>query len=285
MMPRVDLHVHSCCSDGVYSPRDLVALAANAGIRVLALCDHDNIDGVLPAVQAGIELGVEVLSGVELSCVWNDYADVHLLGYGFDVRHEGLQQSLRDFQRFRARRSERMLEKINDLLSRRGEAPVALTALLERAGGSIGRPHLAMALMERGLVGTMEEAFRDYLIPCNEPKRFFPVEEAIALIRSAGGVAVLAHPPYITRDHEAMKRLLEVLAGEGLQGLEAYNNGVNCTELEWYLAQARYRKLLVTGGSDFHGIEEGNAELGRIRSIGDIPYTCVEQLQAALGNS
>jgi len=125
----------------------------------------------------------------------------------------------------------------------------------------------------------MEDAFNQYLVPCNIPKRFFPVDEAIDLIHSAGGVAVLAHPPYITRDTRKMEKLLNELVAVGLNGIEVYNNGANQHEIEWYLTRARLLKLLVTGGSDFHGIEEGGAEFGKIRAIGPIPTACFETLR------
>lgn len=282
MHPRVDLHVHSSCSDGVHPPPLLAARAAAAGVRALALCDHDNIDGVVAAQDASRDLGIHLVSGVELSCVWRNYQDIHLLGYGFDPADAVLGQALRDFQQFRAQRNGRIVEKVNAVLRQRALPPLDFAAVSARAAGSIGRPHIAMELMAQGLVGSMEEAFQQYLVSCNEPKRFFPVDEAIGLIRAAGGVAVLAHPPYITRDPQAMQQLLDELCACGLQGIEAYNNGVNCDELEWYLAQARRRDLLVTGGSDFHGIEDGGAEFGRIRAIGDIPYSCYERLQLFL---
>ena len=129
---------------------------------------------------------------------------------------------------------------------------------------------------------TMEDAFSQFLVPCNIDKRFFPVDEAIELIHAAGGVAVLAHPPYITRNQGSMQQLLDELVTVGLQGVEVYNNGASCDEIEWYLTQARLRNLIATGGSDFHGIEDGGAELGNVRSIGAIPYSCFAALQKLL---
>lgn len=278
----IDLHVHTTCSDGTYSPQELVAKAAKAGVKALAVCDHDNIDGVAVARQAGNQHGIQVLSGVELSCVWGEYQDIHLLGYGFDSECPQLRSALLGFQQFREQRNEQMVDKINALIERHGGTALDFERVKARAGGTVGRPHIAMELVHAGLVKNMEEAFNTYLVPCNIAKRFFPADEAIALIHAAGGVAVLAHPPYITRNQTAMQQLLEELRAVGLEGLEVYNNGANCDEIEWYLTQARLHDFLVTGGSDFHGIEEGGPELGRIRAIGAIPYHCFERLQLYL---
>lgn len=278
----VDLHMHSCCSDGVFSPQQLVEKAAQQRVTALALCDHDNIDGIAEAHSAGLSLGVQVVSGVELSCVWGDYQDIHLLGYGFDREYPPLCESLREFQQFRQQRNALIVDKINGLLEKRGLQSLCYERVAERAGGTVGRPHIAMELLELGHVKTMEEAFAKYLVPCNIAKRFFPVDEAIALIQEAGGVAVLAHPPYITRDQQAMATLLDELVAVGLQGIEVYNNGASCDEIEWYLTQSRIRGLITTGGSDFHGIEDGGAELGKVRAIGAIPENCFDVLQQLL---
>jgi len=286
VVPRVDLHVHSSCSDGRYPPAQLVWMAAEHGVDVLALCDHDCIDGIDAAQKAGINAGVTLVSGVEFSCVWEtdskSYTDIHLLGYGFCPDDVPLQSALREFQAFRALRNERIVANVNVMLERAGSPGLDFRAVQRRAGGSIGRPHIAMELIERGYAADVEAAFRRYLVPGNVAKRFFPVREAIAMVRAAGGVAVLAHPPYITSSRAEMAKLLDALTDIGLQGVEVYNNGATRAEIDWYLAQTRYRGLIATGGSDFHGLEEGGAEFGRVRACGDIPRSCYTQLQALL---
>ena len=279
MRDLIDLHMHSNCSDGVFSPQDLVEKAARFGVVALAVCDHDNIDGVAAARAAGYQRGVHVIAGVELSCVWGDYQDVHLLGYGFDTEHGELCQALTSFKEFRVQRNKLIVDKINGRLIAQGKELLDFALVEGRAGGAVGRPHIAMELIDLGHVKSMEEAFNQYLVPCNLAKRFFPVDEAIALIKGAGGVAVLAHPTYVTRNQTAMQQLLDELVVVGLQGIEVYNNGASCDEIEWYLTQARLHNLVVTGGSDFHGIEDGGAELGKVRAIGAIPYGCFEDLQ------
>ncbi|OQY16249.1 MAG: phosphatase [Desulfobacteraceae bacterium 4572_35.1] len=280
----VDLHMHSICSDGAYAPADLVDKAASAGVIALALCDHDNVDGVAQARSAGHQRGVHVIPGVELSCVSGEYRDVHLLGYGFDSDNYQLRQALISFKEFRAHRNRQIVDKINKVLLSRGKQELDFERVLARAGGALGRPHIAMELIACGYAKSVEDAFSRYLVPCNVSKRFFLISEAIELIKAAGGVSVLAHPPYITRDQSAMKQLLDELVAVGLQGVEVYNNGASCDDIEWYLTQARLRKLLVTGGSDFHGIEDGGAEFGKVRSIGAIPYSCFEDLYQTINS-
>lgn len=261
-------------------------MAAACGVDVLSLCDHDSIDGVVPAREAGKEVGVELVAGVEFSCVWEGrkqkYTDVHLLGYGFSVEDAVLQGALREFQAFRAARNERIVSNVNTLLQRQGRTGLDFAAVQQRSGGSIGRPHIALELMSQGYVTDVEEAFKRYLVPCNVEKRFFPVHEAIEMLHNAGGVAVLAHPSYVTPARAEMEDLLDALTDLGLQGVEVYNNGATRADIDWYLAQTRYRGLIATGGSDFHGLEDGGAELGRVRAYGDIPRSCYMQLQALL---
>ncbi|MDY0212902.1 MAG: PHP domain-containing protein, partial [Desulfuromonadaceae bacterium] len=198
MTSRIDLHVHSSCSDGKYPPAQLVHMAAEHGVDVLALCDHDCIDGIEEAQRAGVNIGVMLIPGVEFSCVWEaasrSYTDIHLLGYGFCPEDAVLQGALREFQSFRALRNERIVSNVNAMLERAGYPGLDFKAVKRRAGGSIGRPHIAMELIEQGYAADVEEAFRRYLVPSNVAKRFFPVQEAIAMVHAAGGVAVLAHP-------------------------------------------------------------------------------------------
>lgn len=282
MSDYIDLHLHSTCSDGIHRPAEVVRLAAEAGLKAVALCDHDSIDGIEEATAAGRELGVEVLPGVELSVVWEHLEDVHLLGYGFDYHDPVLQQALEHFRSFRARRNEQILDRVNERLQREKRQTIPLAEVLAKAGGTLGRPHIAMALLARGYVRNSEEAFQHYLIPCNVPKRYFPVAEAIELVHRAGGITVLAHPPFITPDRGLFLRLLDELTSLGLAGVEAWNSGASNDDIDWYITQARRRRLIVTGGSDFHGIEGGVIVIGGGRGNLRVPYVCLEEIRHAL---
>lgn len=274
--------MHSIYSDGTLPPAALVAEAAAVGLRAIALADHDNLDGIAEARDAGGRYGVEIVSGVELSVVWGELRDLHLLGYGFDPSHPGLNAALAEFRAFRAGRSERILERINAKLASEGRGAIPLAAVREQAGGTVGRPHIGRALMAAGHVRTMEEAFARYLVPCNVPKRFFPIDEAIALLHGAGGCAVLAHPMFVAVEEAALPVLIDTLIGLGLDGLECWCGGATNDTVDRLLTLARQKGLIATGGSDFHqpgmGTSLGSG-LGNLR----IPYSCVEELRERAG--
>ena len=278
----VDLHIHSTCSDGFYAPEQLVAMAFDAGLAAIALADHDNVDGIAAAQQTGAECGIEVLSGVELSTQWYEYIDMHLLGYGFDPQDPYLNRELSEFQEFRSVRNRQIIERVNEKLAAEQRAPLNADAVRQLAGGTIGRPHIARALREAGYVADNDEAFNRYLVPCNVPKRYFPVDAAIALIQRSGGVAVLAHPPYITRERHKLETLVAELVDLGLDGIEAYNNGSTMEDTDWTIKLARKHNLIVTGGSDFHGDPGSGIEIGCVFHGLKIPYRCVDEINAVL---
>ncbi|ABA88163.1 metal-dependent phosphoesterase, PHP family [Syntrophotalea carbinolica DSM 2380] len=278
----VDLHLHSHCSDGLYAPTEVIRRAAEAGLAAAALADHDNVDGVEEAMQTGRTYGIEVLSSVELSVIWESYRDIHLLGYGIDHRHPGLTAALKEFRDFRAGRNERIVERINGKLAEEGRAPICFAEVQKHAEGTLGRPHIARVLIDHGYARNHEEAFARYLVPCNVAKRYFPMDEAIALIHDAGGITSLAHPPYITDDRQQLRHLFDVFTDMGLDGIEAYNNRSTNADIDWYITEARRRELIVTGGSDYHGVEGSDIVIGGGRGNLRIPYDCVEDIRRAL---
>ena len=282
MTELVDLHLHTTCSDGSHSPAEMISMAAAAGLRAASICDHDTLDGTDAALAAGRELGIEVLVGVELSVVWQDYRDIHLLGYGFDHHNAPLCAQLKEFRDFRRNRNRMIVDKVNERLAVEGRAPLSVEAVQARAAGAIGRPHIAMALVEAGYVSDADDAFRRYLVPCDIPKRFFPLEEAIAMLHAAGGVAVLAHPPFISNQRPVLEELIDAFVALGLDGVEAYNSGASNDDIDWMLTVGRRRGLIVTGGSDFHGASKGDIVLGRGRGNLRIPYACVKEIEAAV---
>ncbi len=156
-------------------------------MAAIALADHDNIDGIDRAIRAGQEQGIEVIPAVELSTQWFDYRDMHLLGYGFDHRDPYLIRALDEFQAFRRTRNRQIIERVNVKLESEHRAPLEPETVQTLAGGTIGRPHIAQALRQVGYVKNNDEAFERYLVPCNVPKRYFPVDEAINLIHHSGG--------------------------------------------------------------------------------------------------
>ncbi len=278
----VDLHIHSTCSDGYLTPEELVGLAAEHGLAAIALADHDNISGVARAQHAGELAGIEVLSAVELSSQWVEFTDMHLLGYGFDCCDPYLVRALEEFQVFRMNRNLQIVERVNQKLATEQRQPLDPEAVRRLAGGTIGRPHIAQALRRAGYVAGNDEAFERYLVPCNVPKRYFPADEAIRLIHGAGGVVVLAHPPYVTRNQQKLEWLVAELVKLGLDGLEVYNNGSGMEDTDRLIKLARQHGLIITGGSDFHGDPGSQVQIGiGIRGL-KVPYSCVEEIRSAL---
>ncbi|MCM0083209.1 PHP domain-containing protein [Geomonas sp. Red32] len=276
----VDLHIHSNYSDGVRTPAELAEMACRLGLKAIALADHDTVDGTDELLAAGKACGLEVLPSIEFSVAYQGYRDVHLLGYYLDYHDAGLQETLKEFRDRRERRGEAIVERINEKLGWEKREPISCEEAAALAGGALGRPHIAQVLMAKGYAQDMQDAFVRYLIPCDVPKRYFPMEEALSTIHRLGGVAVLAHPTTVTQERGVLTAILDALIVLGLDGVEAYNNV--CTEQDsaYLKAYADKMGLIWTGGSDYHGIEEG-IDMGSGRGNLAIPYSCVESIKRA----
>lgn len=279
-MNRIDLHVHSTCSDGLLPPAEVVKKAAAEGVTLLALADHDSIGGVRQAIAAGRQAGVTVIAAVELSVEYRHYHDVHLLGLGIDADDSGLSALLTRFQERRETRGERIVERINEKLSGEGRTPIDVAAVQARAEGALGRPHIARVLMEAGYAKDMEDAFTRYLEPCNVPKEYFPVADAIKEIHRVGGVAVLAHPQSVSDNRASIRTIIGELKTLGLDGIEAHNTMGTIDDALVLERFALDQGLLTTGGSDFHGFGD-DSPMGTIRGV-PIPARCGVELLARL---
>lgn len=244
--PRADLHLHSTYSDGVHSPRHLVELAGVAGLCALSITDHDDVQSVGEAHATGQELGVEVIAGVELSTVERGI-ELHLLGYFIDPQCPQLIEYLRFFQEERLKRA----HKIVALLRQVG-CPVSLESVMRHsAKGSVGRPHIAQAMVECGFVSSAGEAFALYLSqdrPAFVPKYKIAASEAIALIAAAGGLSFVAHPGGNVPDD-----LILTLIKQGLQGVETVHPRHSPADVYHYRTLVARHGVLEAGGSDFHG--------------------------------
>lgn len=260
----IDLHIHSSYSDGAYSPSELITLAKLQDVGVVAIADHDSVAGISSGMAAGLEIGIDVIPAAELSVQFENFKDVHLLGYGINYNDESFLQRLNGFRNRRERRNEEILQQVNMLLLAEGRSEIIVEAVRAFAHGSIGRPHIARALLDRQYVTNVEDAFRRYLIPCNVPKSYWPMADAISEIHRIGGIAVLAHPTSISKDHDELRRIIYSLKQVGLDGLEVFNNMGWPLEIEFLRRLANDFKLIVTAGSDFHGIEDG-LEIGKGR--------------------
>lgn len=252
----IDLHMHSTSSDGILPPELLVTAAQQAGLKTIALCDHDTVSGVETAILAGKEQGIEVIPGVELSVRFKGYSDVHLLGYWIDIHAPELTEQLDKFAFRRANRNREIIMSVNQMLQQESKEQLSIDEVEVLADGVMGRPHIARALLQRGYVNGMEDAFARYLVPCDVPKSYWPMEDALETIHRVGGIAVLAHPTSITRDQQLLKELISELKQLGLDGIEIYNSMAAEHETVFLQGLANHLNLIPTGGSDFHGIEE-----------------------------
>ena len=246
-----DLHTHSTASDGQHSPAELVGLAREAGIKVLALTDHDTVDGVGEAEETGRALGVRVVPGIELSA--REYNTFHILGYGIDPADPGLNALCEER---RDRRDQRALAII-EYLAEKG-MPISLEEVKAVAGGVVvGRPHFARVMLDKGYITNYRHAFDRYL-DTQEYHDYMgnarpPVERCIRVLKGAGGKVSLAHPNQIGIDNKALDRQVRELAALGLDAIECYYPKHTAAQTAFYLELAEKYGLHVTGGSDFHG--------------------------------
>ncbi|MEP6871347.1 MAG: PHP domain-containing protein [Anaerolineaceae bacterium] len=257
-----DFHLHSTASDGVHTPTWVMETAASRGVQVLSLTDHDSTEGFAEAKQAGGRLGLRLVPGIELSTDLGK-ADVHLLGFGVNIASKPLQEFLSWQREGRIGRTKKMVE----LLHANG-MPVKLERVLEIAGeATVGRPHVARALVEAGYVSSVQEAFDLWLgngkaIDVNREK-LDPVD-AIKIIHENGGVVFVAHAIYIGDDYPAA---VEKLCGWGLDGIETFYKHYDEATIAKHQAIASKLGLATSGGSDYHGL--GNPD---DHEIGDIPF-------------
>lgn len=276
MVSRVDLHLHTTVSDGALRPEELVRAASIAGIQVMAVTDHDSVDGIRDAERAASDLSIQVIPGIEVSAGL-DGDDVHVLGYFLDPDDRVLREALSRLQEGRVAQARSMVERLAEL-----GWPLDWDRVMAIAqGGSVGRPHIARALIERGYVGSVNEAFSRFLRRGGpgyvEGQKLLP-QEAVSLIKEAGGVPSLAHPIIVgASDYRLdLDRLLPVMVEAGLEGIEAYYKGYTPEVTAFLFGLASRYRLVPTGGSDFHGGGVvADAELGAV----EVPWETVERLR------
>ncbi len=270
-MGSVDLHTHTTASDGTLSPRELVRLAAERGLRALGITDHDSVAGIPEARAAAAEYGIVLVPGIELGTAV-ERGEVHVLGYFVDPADGALQAHLRTLVDVRRERAVRLVEQLRAL-----GLPVSLDELEALAGGgTITRAHAARLLVAKGLVATIDEVFDRYLgrnRPAYVPRTYPSPRQAVEIVLAAGGVPVLAHPLSV----DDLESTLHDLVSAGLAGLEAWYGEYAPETQRELVALAERLGLIPTGGSDYHGpgFREGR-ELGCV----EVPWTSVEALAA-----
>ena len=264
-----DLHLHSNFSDGELSPEQIVIEASRLGFAAIAITDHDILDSIEPALSAGAEYGIEIIPGVELSAESNG-EEIHILGYYMDWLDQKFQEKLQEFRDSRYSRAMKIVDKLNQL-----GVDIDYEDVLKRADtNSVGRPHVAAALVERGHVATISEAFDRFLRddgPAYMPKQKLTPNEAIAMILDVGGVPVLAHPGGIKQD------IIPELVSAGLMGLEAFHPSHSTYLSDYYSDLAKRYNIVITGGSDCHGLIKDQMTIGSVK----LRYEHVDALKEA----
>jgi predicted metal-dependent phosphoesterase TrpH len=266
----IELHAHSTASDGVLDPADLVVRAAGVGVTTLALTDHDTVAGCPAAIAAGRALGVKVVPGIELS-VRVDRGTFHLLGYFAEPAPPVLMARMDEIARSREHRNAAIYTRLADL-----GVPVDEAVVRARATGRIGRPHIAAAMVDAGHCADTGEAFDRFLgaaAPAYVAAGAIDPQEAVRLVKAAGGAASLAHPGSLLLDADELRALVASLVPAGLDAIEAYRGDTPLDEQEGYAALAARHGLLATGGSDYHGpaLEEYGRVLGSCGEPGPDP--------------
>ncbi|HJR44292.1 MAG TPA: PHP domain-containing protein [Actinomycetota bacterium] len=287
----IDLHAHTTVSDGGDSPSELVAKAAAAGLTAIAVTDHDNDAGCAEAIAAGREHGIEVVPGVEISCDVEDFAErgwtpgarptMHLLGYFIPQAENPMSAALAELQFARANRNRLMVERLNEL-----GIDVTFEEVENEAGGpgsQIGRPHFAAVLVRHGAVPDYQTAFDEYLAKGAKAyltRKLYRPAEAVELMVRSGVVPVLAHPFTLNLPFEDLELFVAELAGVGLAGIEGYHGDMPEPEQEPFRALGRAHRLIVSGGSDYHGDMRPDRGMPGGKHGVHVPEEALEQLRS-----
>ncbi len=284
LMGYVDLHLHTTASDGVLSPSGVVRYAKAKGLQAIAITDHDTIEGCEEGLSEGERIGFEVIPGIEISAEYSS-GSMHILGFFLDIHHPLLNERLEYLQKARAERNPKMVARLNQL----GIEVTYEEVLKASGGGQVGRPHFANVLLEKKVVKSFQEAFDRFLkkgAPAYVDKLRFTSKEALHFINEAGGVAVLAHPNTLgVNGYSELEKLIVRLADEGLKGIEVYYPEHSAVEVAQYKTLADRYSLVSTGGTDYHGIEKNELDIGVGRGEMKLPYSIVEKIKAVRNRS
>jgi len=269
-MKYADLHVHTLASDGTYTPAQLVKESIKRKLSAIAIVDHDTLDAIAEAIAQAKGTDLEVISGIELTAQ-HEGQEIHILGYFLNYRDQDLLEKLKLVRQDRIQRVYKIVKNLEGLGVKLD--PEAVFNISGKA--TVGRMHIARALVKEGKVSTIAEAFRKYIgdkSPAYVLGFKLSVQDAIKIIKDAGGVAILAHPYLLHND-----ALISEFVNYGLQGIEVYYPEHSQSMVNFYLDLAKQLNLLVTGGSDFHGSAKPDIKLGMIK----LPFEFVEKLRQA----
>lgn len=281
-MKTIDLHTHTTASDGSFTPTELVKHAEEKGLAAVAVTDHDTVNGIAEAMKAAKNLSVELIPGIEISSAY-DKLEVHIVGLFVNHSNKAFTDKLEQLRFSREERNRKMIQRLNDLGIDISYSEVNTYA----KGGIITRAHFAGVLLQKGYIKSTNEAFKRYIgdkSPAYIPRELPSYRYAAELIREAGGIAILAHPLLYKINADLRERMLTDMKNCGLTGIEAYYSTHSSADVEYIKSLAQKHGLLLSGGSDFHGINKKDLELGTGYGSLAVPYELLDKLKGALNN-
>jgi len=276
MQRLADLHVHTYESDGTFSPEKVVEYSKAKGLHAIAITDHDCCSAITPAIIAAKDLDLEIIPGVELSAEV-DEQDVHILGYFIDWQNVSFLKKLEHIVHVRRERAKEILKRL-----RRVNVGITEKELFELSdSGCVGRLHIAQLLFKKGYVSSIGQAFKDYIgdqSPCYVKKFKMTPKEAASMIKDVGGIPVLAHPKTINTKNKKLADAIKAFVDDGMEGIEVYHIEHTAKDVKEFEKLAAKFNLLMTGGSDCHGLGKKEILIGKIK----IPYELVEKMKERL---
>ncbi len=276
-MKTADMHTHTSCSDGTYSPKELVYYGAKKGLSAIAVTDHDTVSGIDEAVYYGERAGIEVIKGIELSTEYGE-TDIHIVGLFVNNKDSNFLSILSALREKRESRNLLMVEKLQEL----GLGITYEDVVNAAEGGVVTRAHVARALMEKGCTGTIKEAFDRYIgkhKPAYVKRQVPDWRTTLDILSNNGALAILAHPFLYKLGKERLENMISELSQNGLTGIEAYYSTHSPSDTEYIKDIAEKNGLLLSGGSDFHGSNKPHIDLGTGMGSLAVPYEVLERLK------
>lgn len=276
-MRQIDLHTHTTCSDGTLTPTELVNYAKEKNLSAVAITDHDNFDGVAEAIKAGETNDIEVISGIEMSTDYED-KEIHIVGLFVDTNNKKFNSELISLKEKRKKRNLLAVEKLNNLgidITYEELESISKNKIITRA-------HFAKLLIQKGYISSVKECFDKYMgegMPAYVKREVIPPKETISLINNSGGIAILAHPLLYKLSELKLNEMLDYLKSCGLKGMECIYSTHTDEETEFLTSIAKKHNLKISGGSDFHGENKPNLDLGTGYGKLFVPYSVLENLR------
>ncbi len=274
----IDLHIHTTFSDGTYTPSEIIDMSLKKGLKIISITDHDTLEGIISANERAEKERIKIIPGIEFSTDY-DGKEIHILGYFIDVKNEKLNIRLKELKKDREERTLKILEKLKGY-----RINITMDDIQKEVTGNlISRTHIASAMYKKGYVFSRKEAFLRYIGAGGAAyvqKENISPGEAVRIIKESGGLAFLAHPKFIPYGEKKIKELIQELKKDGLDGIEVYYYGHEKKDIEYYKRIAEEFGLIMSGGSDFHGGNREEVELGEVFVPDEVYEKMIERMES-----